>query len=281
MRNRPAGNRAAQQTATTPSTDDLIASVAIEYAIHHWRVFPLRGKNPAIPYPHPKGSPDYGKCKGECGLQGHGVLDATDDITTITAWWSGRYAGCNIGGRIPESMIVLDIDPRNGGDESLAAHEKINGKMPDTLTTISGRGDSGVHLFFRRPPGKLSSRRLGPGIDIKTSTGYVVLPPSIHPDTGPPVEHDALCHPAAGGRGITVSRVPYRGMTPEARGIVPIGIPGTPGTPALGDGQIEAPSAAILDGNTEVISGLNSDQLRELSSAALEAAAELDGWAAR
>jgi Bifunctional DNA primase/polymerase, N-terminal len=53
--------------------------------------------------------------------------------------------------------------------------------VPETLTTVSGRGDGGMHLFFGRPPGKLSSQRLGPGLDLKTHNGYVVLPPSVHP----------------------------------------------------------------------------------------------------
>src|SRR6516165_2830584 len=39
------------------------------------------------------------------------------------------------------------------------------------------------------------------------------------------------CHPAAGGRAITVSRAPYRGTTPVARETVIPGIPGMPGTP--------------------------------------------------
>lgn len=145
----------------------LMLDAALEYARHHWSVFPLRGKIPAIP-------------------NGHGVLDATTDPDRITEWWSGRYAGCNIGGRIPPSMFVIDLDPRNGGLGSLAALRERYGALPDTLTTLSGRRDGGWHRFYRRPPGKLSAARLGPGIDIKTSTGYVVVAPSIHPDTGKP-----------------------------------------------------------------------------------------------
>ncbi|HME78912.1 MAG TPA: bifunctional DNA primase/polymerase [Mycobacterium sp.] len=166
--------------ATDPGTH------AIEYAMHGWAVFPLRGKAPAIGNPHPKGSRERETCKGECGLNGHGVLDASTDIEAVIAWWSGRYAGCNIGGRVPESMFVLDLDPRKNGLESLAALRHRYGALPDTLTTLTGRGDGGWHRFYRRPPGKLSAANLGPGIDIKTSAGYVVLPPSIHPDTGKP-----------------------------------------------------------------------------------------------
>ncbi len=143
---------------------------AIEYAVHHWPIFPLRGKIPAIPK-------DAG---------GRGVLDATVDVAQITAWWSGPYRGCNIGGRIPESMVMIDTDPYHGGLDTLAALERRHGPLPETLTDLSGRGDGGAHYFFRRPPGKLIGTRLGAGIDLKTSTGYGVLPPSVHPDTGRP-----------------------------------------------------------------------------------------------
>jgi hypothetical protein len=147
-----------------------IGVYAIEYAIRNWPVFPLIGKVPAIP-----------KTAG-----GRGVLDATTDANTVIGWWAGRYAGCNIGGRVPVTMFVFDTDPRHGGLESLAALQRRYGALPETLTTLTGRGDGGWHRFYRRPPGKLSAARLGPGIDIKTSLGYVVLPPSTHPDTGKP-----------------------------------------------------------------------------------------------
>lgn len=146
------------------STD--IGAHAIEYGVNSWAVGPLNGKIPAIP-------------------GGRGVLDFTTNIDQIAQWWGGRYAGCNIGARVPASMFVLDIDPRHGGDRSIAElQERHNDLLPETLTTISGRLDGGRHLFFRRPSGKLISKRLGPGIDLKTSSGYVVMPPSIHPDTG-------------------------------------------------------------------------------------------------
>lgn len=141
-----------------------LACAAIEYARHHWPVIPLRGKVPLVQ---------------------RGVLDASTSIAQILAWWT-RWPRANIGGRVPEAMVVLDVDPRHGGDRSLAALEERYGSLPDTLVTVSGRGDGGRHLFFRRPPGKLTAARLGQGLDIKTSAGYVVLAPSIHPATGKP-----------------------------------------------------------------------------------------------
>jgi hypothetical protein len=148
----------------------MMLDAAIELAANGWAVFPLHGKIPAIP-----------KTAG-----GRGVLDATTDQAQITAWWSGRYTGCNIGARVPEQLVVIDVDPRHGGLETL--HELVaeHGWLPDTLTAWSGRQDGGSHRYFLRPPGRLSSTRLGAGIDVKTHAGYCVVPPSIHPDTGTP-----------------------------------------------------------------------------------------------
>lgn len=147
------------------SPDELMA-IAIEYGLHGWPVFPLSGK---VPF---KGT--------------HGVLDATTDPAIIAEWWGSRYRGANIGGQIPAAMFMLDIDPYHGGDERLAALVQQHGPLPQTLTDLSGRGDGGAHYFYRRPAGKLSSTRLGRGLDIKDSNGYGVLPPSVHPDTGKP-----------------------------------------------------------------------------------------------
>lgn len=150
-----------QGASVAGATD--IGTYAVEAAASGLQVFPLRGKIPAI--------------RG-----GRGVLDATADLVPVTRWWGGDYAGCNIGVRVPDSLFVLDFDPRNGGTK--AAFEAEHAPLPRTLTTVSGRRDGGMHLFYRHPGGKLSSARLGAGIDVKTSTGYVVWAPSIHPDTG-------------------------------------------------------------------------------------------------
>jgi Bifunctional DNA primase/polymerase, N-terminal len=171
---------------SSPDTSSSLLVAALDYARHGMQVFPGRGKIPAIRNPHPRGSRERQECKGQCGRHGHGVLDATTDAATVTTWWGGRYCGANILGRVPRNVFVLDVDPRNGGLESLAALQDRHGPLPDTLTTISGRGDGGTHTFWRRPPGTLTTKRFDDGIDIKHRSGYVVLPPSIHPDTGEP-----------------------------------------------------------------------------------------------
>lgn len=142
---------------------------AIELAANGWAVFPLRGKVPAI----------------SKRIGGAGVLDATTDIAQIATWWAGRYSNANIGVRVPPAIAVLDIDPRHGGDATVAELQEQYGPLPRTLTVWSGRGDGGRHLYFHRPFAPLSVKGL-PGIDLKTHSGYVVAPPSRHPDTGQP-----------------------------------------------------------------------------------------------
>lgn len=131
---------------------------AIRYAAAGWAVFPLNGK---IPFP---------------GTRGH--HDATTDAEQIRRWWTAR-PDANIGCPVPTNLIVLDVDPRNGGDVAAL------GELPETATVWSGRGDGGQHLYFVRPRTPLTSTRLPDGIDLKVN-GYCIAPPSLHPDSGRP-----------------------------------------------------------------------------------------------
>jgi Bifunctional DNA primase/polymerase, N-terminal len=147
---------AMSETTVGPSGDfESLGGAALELAINAWRVIPLHGKRP---------------------WTAHGVLDATDDLDTVRRWWT-RAPSSNIGAAVPLQLIVLDIDPRNGGDVTEL------GELPPTLTVWSGREDGGRHLYFFRPSGALTGARLPAGIDLKIN-GYCVMPPSIHPATG-------------------------------------------------------------------------------------------------
>jgi hypothetical protein len=126
-------------------------------------VLPLRAKGPAIP-------------------GGRGVLDATADPALV----ADQFARCRptgVGIRIPDWAAVLDVDPRSGGDRTLAALVAAHGPLPATLTAVTGRGDGGRHLWWLRPEGRLTGRQL-PGIDVLGTGKYVVAAPSTHPDTG-------------------------------------------------------------------------------------------------
>lgn len=174
---------------------------AVAYAAAGWRVFPLstRGGRKAPLFPSPHDGPGHG-CQGQCGRLGHGFYDATSAADTVSAWWT-RYPDALIGARIEHHLLVLDVDPRGGGDDTLARLEAEHGPLPATLTCYSGRGDGGRHLYLLRPrtPGwALTGVRLRPGIDLVHRTlRYTVLPPSPHPATGQPYRwHHPVLPPA-------------------------------------------------------------------------------------
>lgn len=136
---------------------------ALAYAARGWAVFPLveAGKEP---------------------LTKHGFKDASTDEKKIRKWWT-KTPNANIGiatGKL-SGIIVVDIDPRNGGDlttfwKSCALDEHKLG----LVTT----GSEGSHLYFSYPDGvQIPSRKeFVQGIDLKSDGGYVVAPPSVHPN---------------------------------------------------------------------------------------------------
>lgn len=162
-------------TTTTPDTTAL-QEAALDYAARGWHVFPLHtihdgrcscgNPNCDSPAKHPRTA--------------HGLKDATADAARIRAWWA-CWPDANIGVVAGASgLLVLDIDPAKGGDESLERLVSEHGPLPDTVESLTGGG--GRHLFFKRPDGKLgnSSGRLGAGLDTRGDGGYVVAPPSVH-----------------------------------------------------------------------------------------------------
>jgi Bifunctional DNA primase/polymerase, N-terminal len=165
---------------------------ALAYAAAGYEVFPLRGKLPRgnCPACEPR-SPRYRPHRpADCPCElCHGLYAATSDPARVARWWT-RWPQANIGARVPVSMFVLDIDPRQDGHRHLAQLEAEHGPLPPTRVSLSGRGDGGQHRWFLHPGGELSvlglRQRGCRGLDLKTHAGYVLLPPSRHPATGQP-----------------------------------------------------------------------------------------------
>jgi hypothetical protein len=110
-----------------------------------------------------------------------GFKGATTDALRIDKHWY-HHPDDNIGCRPPIGMVVVDIDPRNGGKQALARLIAKHGRLPSTWTARTGSGGRHVWLVV----GEMAVRaHLCPGVDIKTcDNGYVVASPSIHPDGG-------------------------------------------------------------------------------------------------
>ena len=117
-------------------------------------------------------------------------LKATSELEQLHKWFgigtqNNAAVVCHESG-----LVVIDIDPRNGGDESyLALEGLLDGAIPSTVTALTGeyvvKGKKvrGRHLYFKADPNAQYIKdftRLGyKGIDVK-SNGYVLIAPSKH-----------------------------------------------------------------------------------------------------
>jgi len=76
------------------------------------------------------------------------------------------------------NIVDVEIDPRNGGEESWA---KLSRGRDEAATWTSRSGGGGLHRFFKLPRGGLTSRAgVLPGIDVQAEGKLAVLPPSRH-----------------------------------------------------------------------------------------------------
>jgi Bifunctional DNA primase/polymerase, N-terminal/Protein of unknown function (DUF3987) len=172
-------------TATT------MLDAAVEYARRGVPVFPVWGvaRGCCACGSHPCGENNRNAGKHPHRLAPHGFKNATVDEATIRAWWT-EAPDANIGAPTGQWCDVVDVDPRNGGDVTLAELERRHGPLPDTAEVLTGGG--GRHIYFAPTPTSLG-KTAGTGIDIKTAGGYVLLPPSGHVSGG--IYLDEILHP--------------------------------------------------------------------------------------
>jgi hypothetical protein len=126
------------------------------------------------------GLPVFPVAQDKRPLTAHGFADATADENQIRELWS-RFPDAGIGWPVALRLLVLDVDARHRGHESLAEMEREHGRLPATLTSVTGGG--GLHLVFRLPIGVEARQLAGlrTGIDTRVGgRGYIVVPPSMH-----------------------------------------------------------------------------------------------------
>jgi len=167
-----------------------LLNAALSYARRAWRVLPLH-------------SIRDGHCTcgwQDCGSPGkhprtpNGLYDATTDPAVIIRWW-GRWPNANVGVATgaASGVIVLDVDPRHGGDDSLVDLEQQHGLVPETPHALTGGG--GQHLLLAHPgrtvPNKVA---IAPGLDVRGDGGLIVAPPSLHA-SGREYAWDIASHP--------------------------------------------------------------------------------------
>lgn len=137
--------------------------LALRYLGLGWSVVPAvpRGKRAIVPWRSYQDHPP-----GEGDVRG----------------WFDRWLDANIAINTGagSGLVVLDVDPAHGGEESLAALEARHGPPPETIEAATGGG--GRHIYFRHPGGEVRNRAaMAPGLDLRGDGGLVIAPPSIHP----------------------------------------------------------------------------------------------------
>lgn len=154
-------NRSAYQWTSSTKHEELSYQAALSYAARGWSVLPVgRDKRPLLAW-----APYQQRRAGEGEIQ---------------SWWR-RWSEAGVGivcGVVSGGLVVLDVDPRNGGADSLDALVAEYGELPPS--PIARTGGGGTHYYFLAP-GQASVHGVRPGLDLQSNGTYVVAPPSAHP----------------------------------------------------------------------------------------------------
>src|SRR5947209_7156269 len=141
---------------TPPNTTDILEA-AKGYAKLGLPIIPLKGKVPAVK--------EWQR------------FFAT--AVNLRFWFGSKR--CNVGLRTGESgYVVVDTDTPE-------AEEWVRSHLPETPLVVRSGGGS-THRYFGAPPRKEIRNKAGwkgiPGLDLRGQGGFIVLPPSTHPETG-------------------------------------------------------------------------------------------------
>ena len=140
----------------------LLVKAALEYGRLGWSVIPIesRGKRPLVRWQ----------------VYQHRHPNATEINEWFQHWPDANIAVVT---GVVSGAVVLDIDPRHGGESGLQKLERQHGLITETIEARTGGG--GRHPYFVHP-GEILHNRVGlaPGVDLRGDGGYVVAPPSVH-----------------------------------------------------------------------------------------------------
>ncbi|MDE2098416.1 MAG: bifunctional DNA primase/polymerase [Patescibacteria group bacterium] len=108
----------------------------------------------------------------------NGFLNASTQPELIKAMWANHHDAL-IGTPTGNGVIVIDIDGEEGS-KSLDSLSFALSPLPETRETATARGR---HLWFKVPCAVRNSvEKLAPKVDVRGDGGYVILPPSKHPN---------------------------------------------------------------------------------------------------
>ena len=110
--------------------------------------------------------------------------------------WAERWPDsnwCIVTGAV-SNLVVIDIDPRHGGDESARIISELR-QILAIPTPISLTGGGGQHYLFAHPGFTVpNAAGVWPGVDVRGDGGYIVAPGSRHVSQRT-YEWDTSAHP--------------------------------------------------------------------------------------
>lgn len=159
--------------------NDEMHALATSYVANEWPVFPTRAA------PEESVDPRTGEIvthNAKTPYTPRGLKDATTVPHIVDVWWTRKYPSAMVG--IPTGKAigawVLDVDPKSGGYETLAALEADNDILPDTRTARTPSG--GRHYYFAHHEGVRNRGAMGAGLDVRGEGGFVISPGSVMAD---------------------------------------------------------------------------------------------------
>lgn len=185
---------AAVPAAPRPRPDETMLDAALRYLARGWPVFPLRDR----PYTEAelRQRRERGQAVDADGWRKHPAVpwvpfsQRLPTEAEARAWWgaepsqpgdgrppASRESGIGMACGHLSGIVVVDCDPRNGGDPLLLPASGLRARS----------GGGGEHAFFRldrERPLKSGKHPTAAGIDVLAKGRMVVLPPSLHPSGG-------------------------------------------------------------------------------------------------
>ena len=139
------------------------------------------------------------KPRGKRPISKNGLNDWFDNPDDARKLWT-QHPDLNIGivcGVPSHGLVVLDVDEDDEEDkhglDTLDEWESMRGELPRTATAITGRG--GLHYLYRTDRTNIRPSANGElHVDVRADGGYIVAPPSVHPN-GNVYHWDVGCAP--------------------------------------------------------------------------------------
>lgn len=149
----------------------MLGQAALGYVREGFAVFPLQPSG-KTPFPGSRG-----------------FKDASRKEADVIRWWTNE-PDANIGiatGAVSGGVFAIDVDDGHGGSghdgsDALEKWESEHGEFPETRASTTGSG--GRHILYRCPSGVSvkSAAGLVDFVDVRGDGGYIVAPPSTHPN---------------------------------------------------------------------------------------------------